>query len=90
MKLRYDGHGLNRADGPQAGERLITWQRAHAQSGGGYVATDAERRELGPLLAAAPDMLAALEDLRASVQKWAPTIDQSRARAAIAKAKGAP
>jgi hypothetical protein len=34
------------------------------------------------------DMLAALEDLRASVQKWAPQIDQSRARAAIAKAKG--
>lgn len=40
------------------------------------------------LICAAPDLLAALEDLRASVQKWAPQIDQSRARAAIAKAKG--
>jgi hypothetical protein len=61
MKLSYDGHGLNRADGPQAGERVITWQRTHASSGGGYVVSDAEARELGPLLAAAPDLLAMLE-----------------------------
>lgn len=40
------------------------------------------------IIAAAPELLAALEDLRASVQKWAPQIDQSRARYAIAKAKG--
>ena len=38
------------------------------------------------LIAAAPELLEALRDLQASVQKWAPTIDQSRARAAITKA----
>lgn len=36
----------------------------------------------------AADLLAALKDLAASCQKWAPNIDRSRARAAIAKAKG--
>ena len=40
------------------------------------------------LISAAPDLLSALQDLQASVQKWAPTIDQSRARAAIRKATG--
>ncbi len=40
------------------------------------------------LIAAAPELLDALRDLSASCQKWAPTIDRSRARAAIAKATG--
>ena len=38
------------------------------------------------LEAAAPSLLAALVDLQAQCQKWALTIDQSRARAAIAAA----
>jgi len=40
------------------------------------------------LCAAAPEMLDALRDLSASCQKWAPTIDRSRAAAAIRAAGG--
>lgn len=36
---------------------------------------------------AVPDLMDALRDLKAQCQKWAPTIDQSRARAALEKAK---
>lgn len=41
------------------------------------------------LIAAAPELLAALRDLMKSCENWAPTIDRSRAREAIAKAEGA-
>lgn len=51
--------------------------------------TVGERRANARLIAAAPELLEALRDLQAQCQKWAPTIDQSRARAAIAKAEGA-
>ena len=40
------------------------------------------------LIVAAPDLLEALEDLTKSCANWAPTIDRSRAKAAIRKAKG--
>lgn len=40
------------------------------------------------LIAAAPDLRAALQDLLAQCQKWAPTLDCSRARFALAKSRG--
>lgn len=46
------------------------------------------RKEDARLIAAVPELLAALRDLMKSCQNWAPTIDRSRARAAIAKAEG--
>ena len=97
MKLRYDGHGLNDAD-DQYARRVITWQRQHADNGGGYVLSDQERDSLGPVLAAAPELLAALEKILNAhdsgnngacmgeavlCQMFA-----ELARAAIAKAKG--
>ena len=57
--MNYDGHGINRDDGT----RILTWQRKHADNGGGYVVPDAEARKLGPVFAAAPELLAALDDL---------------------------
>ncbi len=56
--LTYDGHGLNNANG----DRVITWQRKNADNGGGYVLERDEREVLGPILAAAPELLKALRD----------------------------
>jgi hypothetical protein len=47
-----------------------------------HITTSANRA----IIAAAPELLAALSDLMKSCQNWAPTIDRSRARAAIDKA----
>ena|SRR6266436_10412849 len=49
-----------------------------------------EKFEDAQLIAAAPELLEALRDLMKSCASWAPTIDRSRARAAIAKAGGRP
>lgn len=98
LKLSYDGHGLNRADGPDEsgdgmplrGERLITWQRKHRDAGGDYVVPDELADQLGPLLAAAPDMLQALEQCYSDLQRYAPNSRGSiLAREAIAKARKA-
>jgi hypothetical protein len=56
--FNYDGHGINDA----TGQRLFTGQRKHADNGGGYVLENDERAAVGKLLAAAPELLAALED----------------------------
>jgi hypothetical protein len=45
------------------------------------------RIDLCPMHKAAPAMLEALRDLMKSCENWAPTIDRSRARAAIAQAE---
>jgi hypothetical protein len=51
------------------------------------IGTD-EMEANGQLIAAAPELLDALSDLMKQCQNWAPTIDRSRARSAIAKATG--
>ena len=64
--MNYDGHGINRDDGT----RILTWQRKHADDGGGYVVPDAEARKLGPVFAAAPDMRRALLTIGAQHPVW--------------------
>lgn len=51
--------------------------------------TDEEIEANCDLIRAAPELLDALSDLMKSCANWAPTIDRSRARAALRKA-GAP
>ena len=90
MKLTYDGHGLNDADDKYA-RRVITWARTHADNGGGYVLERTERDKLGPVLAAAPYLLSALEAI-VKITGGSQPIDYPGAlmvaRAAIAKSKG--
>ena len=63
LKLNYDGCGINASGLPQvlAGSlRIFTAARHHKDNGGGFVLEDAERRRIGELMAAAPEMLALL------------------------------
>ena len=91
MKLRYDGHGLNDGNDKYA-RRVITWARTSADNGSGYVLNLNERADLGPQLAAAPELLAALESAVLALDDSAIRGPSSGAtesmRAAIAKAKG--
>lgn len=62
MKLGYDGHGINYRDGERRGERIVTFAARPQRDGGGYSHTREEMDRMGALLAAAPDMLEALEE----------------------------
>lgn len=73
LRLRCDGHGLNHSTGPDTGMRLITFQRRHADHGGGYVVADVEdRMRIGAMLADAPEALNAIADL---IETFAPNVD---------------
>ncbi len=81
MKFSYDGKGINDAN-DEYKTRLLTFNFEHVK--------DDERNEIGRLIEAAPDMLAALELLINGELNTRPKVNHavSVARAAIAKAKG--
>jgi hypothetical protein len=94
MKLTYDGHGLNDAEHIYR-RRVMTWQCMSPDHGGGFVIEDdKERNRLGRLLAAAPDLLAAgeevvrrFDELDASAPARAARLHINALRLAIAKAR---
>ena len=88
MKFHFDGHGINRSDNPYQGERVLTFARRHKDDGGGYVCSGSEMNQLGPLFAAAPDLLAALETLADAVIESRVTVgDMTQVANAITKAR---
>ena len=59
--LSYDGHGINCSD--EYHSRIMTFAKHADRDGGGYVLDRHERYRLGGLMAAAPELLEALENL---------------------------
>lgn len=80
---RFDGHGINGADGTRIAKVSNTEPYTYPK---GLPQRCAEFDATSNLIAAAPELLAALQDLMQSCYNWAPTIDRSRAKTAIAKA----
>jgi len=58
---RFDGHGINAGD--KYATRLLTFAKMHKDDGGGYVLDSDGRRAVGELMAAAPELAAALRAL---------------------------
>lgn len=58
LPLHYDGHGMN----DTGGQRVLTFAKWTDSEGGGYIHTAEARQRYAHLIAAAPELLAALEE----------------------------